>query len=124
MESEEQKSLIFGRTDMKIHIRVALFSVLAVAALSAAVGGAMVGSKSPGKWVQESNFAQVHTRCLAAFACVPATDVLHGADTVVKTTPSEPVWGVCNAAGGDIEGCNACSATVPSKACEYWLEKK
>ena len=99
--------------------------VVAVAALvlasAAAVSGEIVGTKSNGRWVA-GNAAQVNIKCLQAWICqIPS--VLHGPDTKVVNTPNDKSWGTCNAAGGDIEGCNACSASPPAHACQYWLEK-
>jgi hypothetical protein len=111
---EENQMLMRART------LVAAALVLAVAGV--AIAGQIVGPKSQGKWVQGS-YAQVNLWCVAAFQCTHPP-LLHGSDTVVVTTPNEPVKGICNAAGGDIEGCNACSASPPIKPCEYWLEKK
>jgi hypothetical protein len=79
-------------------------------------------AKERGQWVK-GNFAQVNIGCLQAYQCVPGIDLLHGNDTVVKTTPSEGVMGVCNAGGGAADGCNFCASSPPPKPCEYWLEK-
>lgn len=106
---------------MKLRIQYAVGSALVLVAGGIAAG-VMVGSKSPGRWVP-GNFAQMHTACMMAYQCIPGVDVLHGPDTIVKTTPSESSFGVCNAAGGPTDGCNSCSASPPAKACEYWLEK-
>lgn len=104
------------------NIRLTLFVSSFVIASSAAVAGEIVGTKSKGKWVAGTS-AQVNIKCLQAWICkVPS--VMHGPTTKVVSTPNDKSWGVCNAAGGDIEGCNACSATPPSQPCEYWLEKK
>lgn len=95
---------------------------LFLVSISGATAGEMVGKKSAGTWVA-GQAAQVNIKCLQAWICkVP--DVLHGPETKVVSTPNDKTWGTCNAAGGDIEGCNVCSATPPEQACEYWLEKK
>lgn len=107
---------------MRVHFKVAV-SLALLAIVSVTGAGVMVGTKSPGKWVA-GNFAQVNLGCLMAYQCTAGVAVLHGPDTIVVTTPNESSFGVCNTAGGDIEGCNACSASPPSKPCEYWLEKK
>lgn len=103
--------------------RVVSVFLLSLVGFGVAVGGVMVGTKSPGKW-EAGSFAQLNLGCLMAYQCKAGVAVLHGPDTVVVTTPSESSFGVCNTAGGDIEGCNVCSASPPTKPCEYWLEKK
>lgn len=106
---------------MKRHTPLLVACVLCFAVGTAAAQ--VVGEKSKGKWVK-GNFAQANVGCLQAYQCIPGVNVLHGKDTVVKTTPNEGVYGICNAAGGPADGCNTCAANPPVKPCQYWLEKK
>jgi hypothetical protein len=108
-----------------MHSRISCIagSVLLLLACVALPAGELVGSKLPGRWVA-GEFAQIHTRCMLAYQCIPGRSILHGPETVVKTTASESSFGVCNAAGGPADGCNSCSASPPTKPCEYWLEKR
>lgn len=90
--------------------------------VGAGSAGELVGTKSPGTWFKGS-FAQINVGCMQSWVCA-APGVLHGADTKLVTTPNEGAAGICNAAGGNIEGCNACASSPPKTACQYWLEKK
>ena len=104
--------------------RKLIVSLLCLLSSADYVSAQVVGSKSPGKWVQARNFVQLNIGCLAAFECTPGKDILYGSDTVVKTTPSASSIGICNAGGGPADSCNICAANPPQTKCEYWLEKK
>lgn len=106
---------------MKLEPFHACGAILLVAA--GAAFAQATGAKSPGKWVKGS-FAQVNVFCVQAYQCIPGKNILHGSDTVVKTTPNEGVQGVCNAGGGPADSCNVCASNPPAKPCEYWLENK
>jgi hypothetical protein len=103
--------------------RLLTIVVIGVALLAASVvAGEMVGTKSTGKWTKGS-FAQINVGCMQAWICT-APDLLHDSSTVVKMTDGKGSAGICNAAGGDVTGCNQCSSNPPTEKCEYWLEKK
>lgn len=82
-----------------------------------------LGKRYPGLWVKEPTFLQVNIGCLQVWQCTHKEDVLHGADTSVRSTPPEKTAGVCNA-GGSVDSCNLCAASAPKGPCEWWLEKK
>lgn len=107
---------------MKLEPWYSLFPVLFVAGGVAFAQGTSP-QKSPGKWVKGS-FAQINVYCVQAYQCIPGVNVLHGSDTIVKTTPNEGIRGVCNAGGGAVDSCNVCASNPPAKPCEYWTEKK
>lgn len=77
-----------------------------------------------GIWVKGSSTAQANLACLAKWECRPEKDILYSADSKITATQPEYTVGVCNAAGGDIEGCNECSSSPPTQPCEWKLEKK
>jgi hypothetical protein len=86
-------------------------------------GSEMIGSKSQGEW-QRGNYVQVNVGCSQTWVCTPGTNVIHSPDTIVVTSGNAMTAGVCNVADGPVGSCNACAASLPSRPCEYWLEKK
>jgi hypothetical protein len=77
-----------------------------------------------GLWVAEDSFAQVNVFCLRTYRCVTGQDILHSADTVVKTTSPILQKGVCSAAGGPADSCNECLTNPPSEPCTWSVVPK
>jgi hypothetical protein len=76
-----------------------------------------------GVWsTDDSTFAQANVFCTRTYVCVPAQDVVYGADKKIASTPPQLVRGVCSADGGPADSCNTCLTIPPTDKCEWHLE--
>lgn len=109
---------------MKLPLFHGLAAALVLAAATPTVEAQAVGARQAGEWLQ-TGITQAHPKCLAAYTCSPGKEVSAGADGVVKTTAPESIWGDCNGVpGGAMDSCTSCTAGLPGKRCEFWIEKK
>ena len=74
---------------------------------------------TPGVWQKAGPSAQLATRCLQVWECVPISAIAYGADRVLRTTPNQSTVGVCSAGGGAVDGCNVCLSSPPRQRCEW-----
>jgi hypothetical protein len=102
----------------------AAFAVWLVTGLSIAHAGGHTGDKMTGVWQSDRNFVHNNLSCMQSWHCMLTSDLPHGTDTMVVTTPNQITEGTCGAGEGTAGSCNTCVSAPPSDACEYWLEEK
>ena len=102
-----------------VHVKVLLAS-LVLTSLSVPIEA----RADDGVWVEEPDFSQANVACFRTYVCRPATDILHGDDTVVKMSDPKIVWGVCSAGDGPVDSCHVCLTNAPSEQCPWELLPK
>ncbi len=94
-----------------------LFVVVAAAVATSASAAAPTEvnavQTTPGKWAP-GLFTHVNVVCVQKWHCVRKPGYW---DAECTDTRSESTTGVCSANGGPVDGCNACLATRPERAC-------